>query len=92
MFLSDIDRQSHLSFILSIWDVLIIPYSFRVDRLIPFTNTLDKFLLERHSKIYKIIKWLGKKRINKIQFKYSKHRDAENFEKYKTYRLIVLNK
>ena len=63
-----------------------------VDRLIPFANTLDKFLLARHSKIYKIIKWLGKKKINKIQFKYSKDRDAKNFEKYKTYRLIVLNK
>ena len=62
------------------------------DRLIPFANTLDKFLSTRHSKAYKIIKWLFKKKISQIKFKYSKHRNAENFEKYKTYRLIVLNK
>ena len=63
-----------------------------VDRLIPFTNTLDKFLKNRHAKVYKFIKWLGKKRISKMKFKYSKHRNADNFEKFKTYRLIVLNK
>ena len=62
------------------------------DRLIPFANTLDKFLSTRHSRAYRIIKWLFKKKINQVKFKYSEHRNAENFEKYKTYRLIVLNK
>ena len=60
--------------------------------LIPFTNTLDNFLSARYPKIYKTIKWLGRKRIDKIKFKYSKIRNAENFEKYKSYRMIVLKK
>ncbi len=63
-----------------------------VDRLIPFSNTLDKFLSTRHPKTYKMIKWLFRKRISKMKFKYSEHRNVENFEKYKTYRLIVLTK
>ncbi len=63
-----------------------------VERLIPFTNTLDKFLSARHSRIYNLIKWLGRKRIDKMKFKYSADRNAENFEKYKSYRLILLKK
>ena len=62
-----------------------------VERLIPFSDTFDKFMLTRHKSIYRIIKWLLRKKINKIKFKYS-NRDENNFKKFKTYRLIVLKK
>ena len=60
-------------------------------RLIPFSDTFDKFMFARHKNIYRIIKWLLKKKINKIKFKYS-NRNENNFKKFKTYRLIVLKK
>ena len=63
-----------------------------VERLIPFSNTFDKFMFTRHKSIYRIIKWLLRKRINKIKFKYSNERNEDNFKKFKTYRLIVLKK
>ena len=62
------------------------------DRIIPFTDTFDKFMIGRHQYIYKLIKWLLRKKINKMKFKYSVDRNEENFVKYKTYRLIVLKK
>ena len=62
-----------------------------VERLIPFSNTFDKFMLTRHKSIYRIIKWLLRKTINKIKFKYS-NRNENNFKKFKSYRLIVLKK
>jgi len=84
--LEDIDVTKNMSPNMQIVNDLI------VDRLIPFANTLDKFLSTRHPKIYKTIKWLGRKRIDKMKFKYSAGRNAENFEKYKSYRMIVLKK
>tara|TARA_Y100000590_G_scaffold438666_1_gene561752 strand:+ start:7 stop:855 length:849 start_codon:yes stop_codon:yes gene_type:complete len=62
-----------------------------VERLIPFSDTFDKFMLTRHKSIYRIIKWLLRKKINKIKFKYT-NRDENAFKKFKTYRLIVLKK
>ena len=61
------------------------------ERLIPFSDTFDKFMLSRHNVIYKMLKWLLRKKINKMKFKYST-RNAENFQKFKTYRLIILKK
>ena len=63
-----------------------------VERLIPFTDTFDKFMMTRSKKIYSFIKWLLRKRISKLAFKYSDSRNEENFIKYKTYRLIILSK
>ena len=63
-----------------------------VNRLIPFSKTLDQFLYSRNKYVYKFIKWIMKKRINKMKFKYSENRNEENFIKYKTYRLIVISK
>jgi len=63
-----------------------------VKRLIPFSNTFDKFMYTRHKNIYRIIKWLLRNKIKKIKFKYSNDRNEENFKKFKSYRLIVLQK
>ena len=65
---------------------------FIVDRFIPFSSTLNKFMLSRYKTFYKIFKWLLRKKIDKLSFKYSADRNEENFIKYKTYRLITLVK
>ena len=82
----DIDVTDNLSPNLKLVNEII------VERLIPFSNTFDKFMFTRHKSIYRIIKWLLRKKINKIKFKYSNDRNEENFKKFKTYRLIVLKK
>ena len=63
-----------------------------VERLLPFSDTFDKFMMTRNKRVYRLIKWLLRKRIAKMSFKYSNKRNEENFIKYKTYRLIVLSK
>ena len=63
-----------------------------VERLLPFSDTFDKFMMARSKRVYRLIKWLLRKRIAKMSFKYSNSRNEENFIKYKTYRLIVLSK
>ncbi len=63
-----------------------------VERLLPFTDTFNKFMMARSKKIYSFIKWLLRKRLSKMSFKYSDSRNEENFIKYKTYRLIILSK
>jgi len=65
---------------------------FLVDRFIPFSRTLNKFMLSRYKTLYKIFRWLLRKKIDKLSFKYSADRNEENFIKYKTYRLITLVK
>lgn len=63
-----------------------------VERILPFSDTFDKFMETRNKKIYSFIKWVLRKRISKMSFKYSNSRNEENFIKYKSYRLIVLSK
>ena len=63
-----------------------------MDRLIPFSDTLNKFLSSRYPKVYKLLKWMFRKKLSKLAFKYSEDRNEENFIKYKSYRLIVLSK
>ena len=63
-----------------------------VERILPFSNTFDKFMTTRSKKIYSFIKWILRKRISKMSFKYSNSRNEENFIKFKSYRLIVLSK
>ena len=62
------------------------------ERLLPFSDTFDKFMMARSKRVYRLIKWLLRKRIAKMSFKYSNSRNEENFIKYKTYRLLVLSK
>ncbi len=63
-----------------------------VERVIPFGNTLDTFLSSRYKFLYKSFKYLIRKKLKKVAYKYSQNRNQENFQKYKTYRLIVLEK
>ena len=84
--ISDLDVTKNLSPNLKLVNKII------VNRLIPFSSTLDKFMKTRNKTIYTILKWLLKKRINKLSFKYSSDRNEANFIKFKTYRLIVLSK
>ena len=84
--LSDIDITQNLSPNLKLINEMI------TDRLSPFSDTLDKFLSTRYPKIYKLLKWMLRKNLSKLAFKYSKDRNEENFIKFKSYRLIVLSK
>ena len=63
-----------------------------VERILPFSDTFDRFMTTRSKKIYSFIKWILRKRISKMSFKYSNSRNEENFIKFKSYRLIVLSK
>jgi len=84
--LSDIDVTQNLSPNLKLVNEVL------VDRLLPFSDTLNKFLSTRYPKVYKILKWILRKKISKLAFKYSENRNEENFIKFKSYRLIVLSK
>ena len=84
--LSDIDVTKNLSPNLKLVNEVL------VDRLLPFSDTLNKFLSSRYPKIYKTLQWLFRKKLSKLAFKYSKDRNEENFIKFKSYRLIVLSK
>jgi len=84
--LSDIDVTQNLSPNLKLVNEVL------VDRLLPFSDTLNKFLSSRYSKIYRFLKWVLRKKISKLTFKYSEDRNEENFIKFKSYRLIILSK
>ena len=62
------------------------------EKIIPAAAILDQFLLGRYNILYRFIKFLFRKRLKKFKHKYSQHRDAQDFEKYKIYKLIVLGK
>ena len=84
--LSDIDVTQNLSPNLKLVNEVL------VDRLLPFSDTLNKFLSTRYPKVYRFLKWVLRKKISKLTFKYSEDRNEENFIKFKSYRLIVLSK
>jgi len=62
------------------------------ERILPFAETLDKFLSARYKNTLRLLKFLFKKKLDKTKFKYSVERNRENFEKFKTYRLMVIEK
>jgi hypothetical protein len=61
-------------------------------RLLPFMQTKDAFLTKKLVLFYKIFKTIFKKKIKKLKFNYSKQRNADDFIKYRAYRLFVLKK
>ncbi|MEE8365911.1 MAG: class I SAM-dependent methyltransferase [Gammaproteobacteria bacterium] len=63
-----------------------------VNRVIPFSNTLDAFLSTRFKLLYKLLKYMFRRKLEKIKYKYSQSRNEENFRKFKTYRLFVLKR
>lgn len=63
------------------------------ERIGPAMGTLNHYLGERHGLMLKAVKWLFRKKLAKLKFKYlSGHRSQAVFERYKTYRRFVLKK
>lgn len=61
-------------------------------RLIPSAHVIDEYLSANYRRIYGFIKFLLRKRLKKVEFKYSAERNAANFAKYKSYRMITLSR
>ncbi len=66
-------------------------------RLVPAGQTLDRYLRENHPRTWRLIKAVFKlffgKKIEKQKYKYfTGHRTQAVFERYKTYRLLVLRR
>jgi SAM-dependent methyltransferase len=66
-------------------------------KIMPAGQSIDRFLNENYSKTWKALKWLATvffgKKLQKQKYKYfSGHRTQEVFERYKNYRLIVLQR
>ncbi len=60
------------------------------DAIGPVAALLEQLLDNRHPYICKLLKWKYKKKISKIDNKYfSGKRNAENFKKFKTYRVLL---
>ncbi len=56
----------------------------------PIAILTEQLLENRHPIISKLVKWKYKKKISKIENKYfSGKRNAENFKKFKTYRILL---
>jgi SAM-dependent methyltransferase len=82
----DLDVTSNLSPNLQLENEIL------TDRVLPFIETLDKFLSTRYKYTSKLLKFLFRKKLDKFKYKYSSKRNRESFEKFKTYRLLVLEK
>ena len=60
-------------------------------RLLPATGSIDQYLSGRHPRLTRFIKWLARHKLARVRYKYlSGHRSQAVFEKYKSYRLLVL--
>lgn len=59
----------------------------------PSVLLLNEFLQSRYPLIYKILRWKFRKKIEKNRVKhFTGQRNPENFKKYKSYRLILMQK
>ena len=62
-----------------------------MNRAKPALNSIDEYLEARRPILRKLGKWLFRRNIKRVQTKYlSGHRSKATFERYKTYRLMVL--
>ncbi|MCH9844886.1 MAG: class I SAM-dependent methyltransferase [Alphaproteobacteria bacterium] len=62
-------------------------------RVVPSLQILDEFLATKSRFFYgTIFKMLFRKKLAKLSFKYGASRNAENFEKYKIYKIISLTR
>jgi SAM-dependent methyltransferase len=60
-------------------------------RLLPASRSIDHYLRSRHPRLTRVIQWLARHKLERLRYKYlSGHRSQAVFEKYKTYRLLVL--
>jgi hypothetical protein len=59
----------------------------------PIWTEVDRATLATHPWIFKLSNWFFRKKLDKVKRKYFSHeRSAENFEKFKTYRLLRFEK
>lgn len=64
-----------------------------MERAVPAMTTLNTFLSGRHPWIWTSVKWLFRRKLRKLEFKYlNGYRNQTIFERYKTYRRLVLSK
>ena len=62
-------------------------------RLVPAVGSIDQYLQSSHPRLTKIFKWLARRKLERVRYKYlSGNRSQAMFEKYKSYRLIVLRR
>ncbi len=60
-------------------------------RLVPAAGLIDVYLQGAYPKMSRLVKWLLRRRLARVRYKYlSGNRSQAVFEKYKSYRLIVL--
>ena len=60
-------------------------------RLLPAAGSIDQYLRGRYPRSTRLLKWLLRKKLARVRYKYlSGHRSKAVFEKYKSYRLVVL--
>lgn len=60
-------------------------------RLLPAATSTDQYLRARYPWLTRFIKWLARHKLERVRYKYlSGHRSQAVFEKYKSYRLLVL--
>ena len=60
-------------------------------RLHPALLSIDDYLLGAYPKLTRVMKWLARRKLARARYKYlSGHRSQAVFEKYKSYRLLVL--
>jgi len=60
-------------------------------RLLPAAMSTDEYLRGRYPWLTRFIKWLARHKLARVRYKYlSGHRSQAVFEKYKSYRLLVL--
>ncbi len=63
------------------------------ERLVPATATLNRWLLDQHPLKTRVLKWLLRKQLARFNYKYlSGNRSQAVFERYKSYRLVVLSR
>ena len=62
-----------------------------MQRLLPAAASTDQYLCGRYPWLTRFIKWLARHKLARVRYKYlSGHRSQAVFEKYKSYRLLVL--
>ena len=60
-------------------------------RLHPALLSIDDYLLGAYPRLTRVLKWLARHKLARARYKYlSGHRSQAVFEKYKSYRLLVL--
>jgi SAM-dependent methyltransferase len=60
-------------------------------RLLPASRSIDQYLRSSYPYLTRLVKWLSRHKLARLRYKYlSGHRNPAIFEKYKSYRLLVL--